>query len=179
MFTVFLKDVSKQTLENMITFMYSVEVSVNQKNVNEFIDIAKAFKIKGLFDDRDDNNESRPSSPASNGSQYQSTQSVAVRAQDQCNYNLASTINHSQHQLNEFDIEDLNEMDQPGYESPIENTECFDGYDVICEDDLMDQQCNAKDDEWNTHISSSYEVDEIPQLSRRAVGKLAWFCVSE
>lgn len=156
--------------------MYSGEVSVNQKNVNEFIDTAKAFKINGLFDDRDDN-ESRLSSPAPHASQFQSTQSVPTRRQDECNHNSASTINHPQPQLDELNMEDLNEMDQPGHESPLENTECFDGYDVIFEDDPMDQQCSAKDDECNTHIS--YEVDEIPQFPRRAVGKLELFWVSE
>lgn len=176
---MFLKDVSKQTLDDLVAFMYSGEVNVNQKNVNAFLDTAKAFKIKGLFDDIDDNASER-SSPAPHGSQYQSTQTVPVRVQDQTIYCSASSINHPQHPpLDEFNIESKNrdEMDQPGYDSPIGRAEYFDGYDVSGQDEPMDQYAAAQDDVWNAH--REYEVDEIPQLSKRIVGKLEWFWVLE
>lgn len=46
-----MKDVSKQTLERLITFIYCGEVNVGQGNVTEFLHMANELKIKGLADD--------------------------------------------------------------------------------------------------------------------------------
>lgn len=166
---MFLNDISKQTLDDLITFMYSGEVSVNQKNVDAFLDIAKAFKIKGLFDDSDEN-ASRQSSPVPHGSQYRSTQTVPVRVQDQNNYNSALSINHPRASLDEFELENLDKIDQFGYDSPIETAASFDVYDKYGEDETMDQQYTAQDDEWNSH--QDYEVDVVAKHMGRVVGKL-------
>lgn len=170
---MFLKDVSKQTLEDLIKFIYSGEVNVNQKNVNEFLDAAKIFKIKGLFDDSDDNNTSRWSSSAQNGSQHQSTQTIPVRVQVLGHSNSASVVNNLDPPLDEF--ENSTEMDQPVYEIPIENNKIFDGYDMSGEDESMDQQYNAQDDERNAYYDN--EANEMPQIPRQAAGKFEWFRV--
>lgn len=76
-----LKDVSKRTAEDLITFIYNGEVKIESKCLNNFLSVARTLDIKGLTDinhsqqsESFDANQSRPNSPL-NGIQYQSTHS--------------------------------------------------------------------------------------------------------
>lgn len=79
-----MKDVSKQTLEDLITFIYFGEVNVEQRNLDEFKKIVAALKIKGLdgliiHSNRNIGPVSTRSTPVvHHGSQYQSTQITQV-----------------------------------------------------------------------------------------------------
>lgn len=83
-FAVFMKDVSKQTLEHLITFIYRGEVNVNQENLDEFFTTAKALEIKGLADENYVHSSIFPapeptwSKPLKNALQYQSSQTVPM-----------------------------------------------------------------------------------------------------
>lgn len=79
-----MKDVSKQTLEQLITFIYCGEVNVGKENVTEFLRTAKELKIKGFSDGYHEySSGSRATdvtgtTPVFNGRQYQSTQTSLV-----------------------------------------------------------------------------------------------------
>lgn len=79
-----MKDVSKQTLEDLITFIYYGEVNVEHGNFDEFQKTAAALKIKGLNGILNHSKSSvgldftRATPVVHNGSQYQSTQTIRV-----------------------------------------------------------------------------------------------------
>lgn len=70
-----MKDVSRQTLQDLLEFIYNGEVDVNQHDVENFMSTAKALEIKGLTDDRYAQFYERPST-APNGKQYQSSHTL-------------------------------------------------------------------------------------------------------
>lgn len=76
---MFLKDVSKQTAEDLITYIYNGEVNVASECLANFLNVAKALNIKGLnggshSQSRESNSLKRTrSDDGSNGIQYQST----------------------------------------------------------------------------------------------------------
>lgn len=79
-----MKDISKQILEDLITFIYSGKVDVKQENLAELLKTAKALEIKGLGDDSYATQLPIPqkelnsvwSPPVYDKSQFQSTQTV-------------------------------------------------------------------------------------------------------
>lgn len=46
-----LDNVSSQSVQNLITFIYHGQVTVEEENLQEFLKVAKIFQIKGLNDD--------------------------------------------------------------------------------------------------------------------------------
>lgn len=86
-FIVFLKNVTKQTLEDLIAFIYCGNVNVKQENLHEFLSTAKALNIKGLADDGYTHSVNIPLSnfnfttSSYNGLQYQSTRTIPVPEQ--------------------------------------------------------------------------------------------------
>lgn len=71
--SVYMKDVSKQTMESLMSFMYKGEVDVKRDLLLDFMNTAQALKIKGLADDRF-------SFKSGNQQQQQPTQSVQHEA---------------------------------------------------------------------------------------------------
>lgn len=72
-----MKDVSQQTLQDLITFIYRGEVKVNQDDFDGFLTIAKALAIKGLADANYDNFPA-PKPTLSKRVQYQSSRTVPM-----------------------------------------------------------------------------------------------------
>ena len=50
---IYLRGVSKANLESIVNFIYSGSAKIPQNKVNEFLDIAREFKINGLEDEGD------------------------------------------------------------------------------------------------------------------------------
>lgn len=74
-----MKDVSKQTMDSLMTFMYKGEVDVKRDLLVDFMNTAQALKIKGLADDNfsfKPSNQQQPSAVQSvhGAMQYQSSQ---------------------------------------------------------------------------------------------------------
>lgn len=99
---MFLKDVPKQTLYDLMKYIYCGEVNVMREHLDEFLNTAKSLQIKGLIDDQNlqfseqcqSTNLSFPATemppkPATRGFQYQST-SAAFRAAPPTNMNTTS-----------------------------------------------------------------------------------------
>lgn len=113
---VFMKDISHQTMEGLLAFIYTGEVIVHQESLAEFLKIAKSLNIKGLIDPicsasftQDEPIESLwPESKYNNQKlQYQSTQTSQRKRSNQQSVNqmiLDSTAESSQtspdHQFN-------------------------------------------------------------------------------
>lgn len=78
---MFLTDVSKQTMDDLITFIYSGEVNVEEGDLASLLNTAKALKIKGLLDDcyAPQASNSTWTAPAFNRSQYQSTRTIRIQ----------------------------------------------------------------------------------------------------
>lgn len=117
---VFLKDVSKETLEDLITFIYSGQVDVKQEHLEDFFQTAKALDIKGLtaggYANSDDMQPTVPNSfvkQTFEGAQYQSTRTIPVPNQTKSKRSEPSQyetqINQHQHNyeydvVNEFNV---------------------------------------------------------------------------
>lgn len=86
MCAVFMKDVSKQTLHDLMTFIYRGEVNVTRANLEHFLNTAKVLKIKGLTDECPSHafeyQTSTPScsTPAHNGCQFQSSHTIRIQS---------------------------------------------------------------------------------------------------
>lgn len=141
-----MKDVSKQTLENLITFMYSGEVNVKQDELEEFLGSANALEIKGLgyetYSQPSDLSafNTEWSAPACNRSQYQSTQTLRVS-------NLANptTISDSSESTrkqtkiySDQQQDDLDEISVNGYNCDGN----FDDYHMDNDGELLSNQQN-------------------------------------
>lgn len=72
-----MKDVSRECLAELITFIYTGEVNVKECNLKDFLSIANALEIKGLAYE----NSTQPADPLANtnGLQYQSMQTLRVQ----------------------------------------------------------------------------------------------------
>lgn len=96
-----MKDVLKQTLYDLMKYIYCGEVNVNREHLDEFLNTAKSLQIKGLIDDQNvhfsecqSTNLSFPATemspkPTIRGFQYQST-SASFRAETPTNTNTTS-----------------------------------------------------------------------------------------
>lgn len=107
-----MKDVSKQTLEKLITFIYCGHVNLNESDLKDFFETAHALEIDGLTSDicLDYIDPSAPSDseraiPAINGIQYQSTATVRCHGSDN------GIQDHDQDQTIEFVYVDETEHD--------------------------------------------------------------------
>lgn len=81
-----MKDVSKQTVHNLITYIYRGEIDVNAKDLEEFINTAKALKLSGLTQEHEIQvihpqplQTTLASTPTYNGLQYQASQTIRVQ----------------------------------------------------------------------------------------------------
>lgn len=163
-----MKDVSKQTLERLITFIYCGEVNVGQENVTEFLHMAKELKIKGLADEPHENsnvnhNSESPatdvtgSSSVFNGRQYQSTQTSRSYQQTDADFTLAP---------NEFenfvdDYGNSNEVDSE-YNEPSEND-----YEMNVQDRIEEKAGHLDGIHGNDYVINSQDLllgqPNIPQ----------------
>lgn len=97
--TVFLKDVPKQTLYDLMKYIYCGEVNINREHLEEFFNAAKSLQVKGLVDDQNPqltecqltnlsfpDTEIVPKPETIHEFQYQSTSS-SIRAQTPSNHN--------------------------------------------------------------------------------------------
>lgn len=117
-----MKDVSKETLEDLITFIYSGQVDVKQEHLEDFFNTAKALDINGLTDGGYANSyDMQPAEPNSfvkrtyEGAQYQSTRTIPVSDQTKSNLSEPSQYKTpiNQHQDN-FECDDINEVNVNG-----------------------------------------------------------------
>lgn len=166
-FIVFLKDVSKQTLEDLITFIYSGEVDVKQENLAELLKTAKALEIKGLVDDSyatqlpipDEELNSMWSPQVYDKSQYQSIQTVrhnqfsassSYCVRDEFEFTKKNESNRNEH------------GNQSEYADGSNDDYGFDGGDMAM---TTDQQNNAEDNEDDYHGN---EIDEPKSMEANA-----------
>lgn len=181
---VFMKDMSKQTIEDLITFIYCGEVKVPHKNVDDFLKTAKVLKIKGLADGRYENafdslaSTSTWSAPAYNRLQYQSSQTVQVPKL--ANYNLADSSDDAFQIQDDFIYGNTNSMSGNGPEMDINPNNDFNSYDLGNEDSVMDLALDEQNYQWNA--DSKNDFDETPptanilqvKRSKRNMGKHSW-----
>lgn len=146
-----MKDVSKQTLEDLLTFIYRGEVNVNQNDLVAFFNTAKALKIKGLIDESFTQAfdvrtpASNWSSLAQNGFQYQSSQTVIIK---NVANSVASPSNYYQGSTNERQNDFGNcEMSQNSYGSDISYVDDCQSYQGMNNDEsMMDQTYDVSND---------------------------------
>lgn len=148
-------DVSKQTIEDLITFIYCGKVKVPQANVDDFLKTAKAMKIKGLanrcyeetFDSRA--STSTWSAPAYNRLQYHSSQTVQVPKS--ANHNLTHSSYNAFKPQEDFktDLGNANSMHGNGCEMDNNSYNCSYGNDMSLDDSLLNQKFETENDEWD------------------------------
>lgn len=144
-----MKDVSKQTLQNLLTFIYRGEVKVNRDDLNEFITIANSLKIKGLADDNFDLSFNFPAAKPSSSKpfQYQSSQMarsipLAVNSEPASpNYYQHSSSDHEQH--DNFDNGNTNQVTEIGYELDNNYDDDYQCYGTGEDNSTMDQKFNV------------------------------------
>lgn len=185
---VFLNNVSKKTLEDLITFIYSGQVDVKHEHLEEVLNTAKALNIKGLSDKSytpfDDSTEPPTFNssivPATECVQYQSTHTIRVPEstkpdQDQLNYHQQPTNASDQHLT-----ENMNEMN--GHGDNYNNT-CYD-YANYCFSDMGHDDPMVMDQEWGFDLIHATEVQpakpNVLKLSERVVcgiGRRIFRCI--
>lgn len=82
-----MKGVSKQTMADLITFIYTGEVNVDSKSLADFLQTTKELKIKGLAGIQEQKIKSGYNKPARNGVQFQTTQINNVQRSKTANNN--------------------------------------------------------------------------------------------
>lgn len=166
-----MKDISKRTVVDLITFFYSGEVNVKQSNLENFLSTAKALQIKGLIDDSYlhpiNSEESNSVWETNNGSQYQSTHTVRV----QNLANVASTPDLTD--LSSHDQRSANEYRQPDT-FECENDDYIYGSDTENEDISMDHEHNNGQDDLTGDVT-----DNSMNYQQNADEKHATGCVSK
>lgn len=140
---------SKETLNDLITFIYCGEVKLTRSNLNEFINTAKNLKIKGCYEQPFDFQTSQPiqSKNAHNGLQYQSSQTVQVQKLANFEYELKPTNLFQTRDDIEFGNDDT--INGNGYEMDINVETGSYGNDLNNDDSLMDLNSNVQDDKRN------------------------------
>lgn len=183
---VFLKNVSKETLEDLITFIYSGQVDVKHENLEEVLNTAKALNIKGLSDQSyAPFADSQPSTfnssiPATEGVQYQSTHTIRVPETTKPDQDQLSYCQQPTNALDQHLSEDINEMNGHGNDY---NNSCYDyvdyGFSEMCHDDPM-----AMDQEWDFDSIHDTEVQpakpNVLKLAKRVVcgiGRRIFSCI--
>lgn len=148
---VFLKDIAKETVEELITFIYSGKVDVKHENLEDFLNVARALDIKGLTHEGcAQTSNVQPSisnchTPAYNAEQYQSTHTIRVPSPTKINQDQQPT-NAFHQQKSDSDFEDTDEMNQCGYYAGVD--EYYYGSDTGHLDPL-DQEYGMEGDPWN------------------------------
>lgn len=164
-FSVFLKDVRKETLEDLITFIYCGKVHVEQEHLDQFLNTAKALQIKELadesyahlFDVRSPFSDSR--TPTCNGGgQFQSTHTVYVPNSAQFDQDLLShhqqPTNVLSQQQSYFTYEDTNEMDGNDHGSSNSYDDEYYGSEMCNGEPMaMDQQYGVQANQLNANYS--------------------------
>lgn len=149
-----MKDVSKQTLHDLITFIYNGAVDVEQHDFDDFLRTTKALEIKGLADSSVfEPQPSKPTlatTPTYNGTQYQS--SHTFRFPNPANSAQSSYFQYPANgfqQQTDFEYNDAYAMD----DHENENDEHFDEYsygqDMANEEVSMDQISDVQNEHWN------------------------------
>lgn len=140
-----MKDVSKQTLESLITFIYCGEVSVKQEHWEEFHNTAKALEIKGLADGTCAKSLCFPA-PKSTGSppsQYQLNRTAQIGNPTPSNYYQRSSNGYQQQ--DDFNYGENNE-------SAEKSNELGNHYDdTVTDDSSMKHQLDAQDNQWDSN----------------------------
>lgn len=170
MVAVILKDVSKQTIEDLIKFIYCGEVKVTQSTFNEFINTAKALKIKGLADGRYERafdlqtSQSVRSAHAHNGLQYQSSQTVQV--QRSANAELAKfkyDLNPTNiFQTHNDDYEMAMSFDSGSYGNDMDNV----GASMDLKFDVQDDKCKHNVGNGSIETPTTANVPKAKRLKR-------------
>lgn len=174
-----MKDVSKQTIEDLITFIYCGEVKVAQENVDDFLQTAAALKIKGLadgcYEQADDSRASTStwSAAAYNRLQYQSSRTVQIPKS--ANHKVAhSSYNAFQNDFEHENSESFNE----NIEDMDTNINIGSYVNYMNNDDFsVNQKFKIGNDQWDTDSKNGF--DETPttataskaKRSKRNVGK--------
>lgn len=172
-------DVSKQTVENLITFIYCGEVKVPQENVDDFLKTAKALDIKGLadgcYEQAFDSHASTLTwpAPAYNRLQYQSSRTVHVPKsvnQNKAHASFDQMPDNSFQSQDDFKYESANSMNERG---------C--GHDFGNDDSAMDSTFDAHDHQWYADSETGFDgtstTANVPKVKRstRKLGKhISW-----
>lgn len=169
-----MKDVSKRTIEDLLTFIYRGEVNVNQSDLVVFLETAKALKIKGLIDESF-TQAFDVRTPASNwsslapqnGFQYQSSQTVIVKnvansVAGRSNYHQVST------NVRQNDFGNC-EMSQNSYGSDISHgDDCRNDQRINNDESTMDQTYDVPSDlEWGTKHGHNQRETEMVDLKAK------------
>lgn len=160
-----MKDVSKQTLEDLTTFIYHGEVNLNQDDLEVFFNTANALEIKGLID-----GSQTPKSlwfeSLQNGYQYQSSRTVQVGNSAPLNYYQQPS--DGLQQQDDFDCGENNASAEKG--SELDNNQ---------NDNMADgrsstkRELNVQDDQWNSNYYGDNGVGQVPK-TKRAKFKNGW-----
>lgn len=118
---MFLKDISKQTVADLINYIYCGQVNVKREYLEEFMSAAAALKIKGLADGNYSHSlDSRPTKPTNNGSTFQSPAFKHSFDSSGIQYQSSAQSTHYQQPMqmqDELDLKDQHRMnDDFGYE---------------------------------------------------------------
>lgn len=138
-------DVSRQTLQNLIEFIYTGEVNVNQHEFERFMSTAKALEIKGLADYKHPQLFEKPASaPTTSGTQFQSSHTLRTQwLADEVKY--SNSISSSfQYPANDFQPQTDSECD--GATALDAHDANFDRFDSLGDQEFDDQSlCNDND----------------------------------
>lgn len=175
-----MKDVSKQTLEDLITFIYRGEVNVNQNDLEGFFNTAKSLKIKGLENGNDAQSKSScRSTPTKNGFQYQSSRTVQIPTPAR---SYSASANYSQQSWNDYKQQECfasqasNEMSSNMVNEMVNSfdDDCQ-GYDYAINDggdSVLNHKFDAQSDQWNielhTNAADEKKTDTKPPKAKRA-----------
>lgn len=167
-----MKDVSKQTLHDLMTYIYRGEIDVTQANLEDFFITAKALEIKGLIAECPSNAfECQTSTPswstsAYNGYQYQASRTILVQNSEkkitpsdsfQSNYYQAAAHESKQH--TDLKLDGATVLNENSYGAD-EHFDSSSGLEMAKENVSMDlkygDDCNGT---WNNDQKKSKSED--------------------
>lgn len=171
-----MKDASKQILGDLITFIYTGEVKVKDRNLNDFLSFAKALEIKGLGD----GDYSRPTDPLALNSessvptlsvlQYQSSQTLRVQYSPANSKNIPEMSTVTQHPKQSESIShhqqgDFDEMNENGFR--MNNNHNDNGYHMAYDRLFLDQYNDALQDADDQNDSDDDSIIIISPKKKR------------
>lgn len=166
-----MKDVSRQNLANLIKFIYSGEVNVDQDGLEEFLRIARALEIKGLID------ENITQSPI--GFQYQTSRTVQVPNPVHSNSELSHS--HDRQPSEEYQQReniDANGTTETEYELGINYGDDNHSYRMDNDGSAMNQFFDVQDNQFEsnynddgTEVQQTTTITPKVKRAKRSYGK--------
>lgn len=164
-----MKDVSKQSLHDLMTFIYRGEVNVTLGNLEDFLSTGKALEIRGLTDESYSQAfEPQTTMSPHNVSQYQSSHTLCVQspANEKIDTDSVQSSCYQQQQP-QHEYNGANSLDGNGYGAENHNDDDFYDDDIKNDDLLMDQNDYAQYDDWDAdHGNATEEIVTQPSTPK-------------